>query len=78
MWGQPKNIEAAKESFLWDQTNLEESLSRLFKYVAEEATKSIDWYWRRKSVKARLSRGIQFSAVTLTALAALVPVVGAI
>jgi SMODS and SLOG-associating 2TM effector domain 2 len=32
------------------------------------------WYWRKKGAKALLSRAIQFSAVVLTALGALIPV----
>ena len=61
-------------SMPWKGTDPKSSLEALFKYVEAEADKSMTWYWRKKGVKAMLSRTIQFSAVVLTALGALIPV----
>lgn len=45
------------------------------KAVEEEAHKAIDWYWRSKKWKCRLSRAIQFLALALAALAGIAPIV---
>lgn len=59
----------------WDGSNPATPLEAVFKYVESEAGKALDWYWRKKGPKAQLSRAIQFSAVVLTALGAIIPVV---
>lgn len=61
-------------SLPWKSTDPDSTLQALFKYVEAEADKSMTWYWRKKGAKAMLSRTIQFSAVVLTALGALIPV----
>jgi hypothetical protein len=64
----------ALTSLTWKGTDPVNSLEELFKYVEAEADKAMAWYWRKKGSKAQLSRTIQFSAVVLTALGAIVPV----
>jgi SMODS and SLOG-associating 2TM effector domain 2 len=71
------NIEmAGPECLSWDCADATASLKDLLKYVEDEATKSITWYWRSKKSKAWLSRAIQFLAVTLAAAAGILPVIG--
>ena len=74
-----KNISPEAPGALeWTCPDPDESLKRLLRYVESEADKAIAWYWQRKKWKARLSRGVQFLAVVLTALAGIVPVAGAL
>lgn len=61
-------------SLIWKGADPDSSLEGLFKYVEGEADKAMAWYWQKKGPKALLSRTIQFSAVVLTALGALIPV----
>jgi hypothetical protein len=60
---------------MWDNTDPVQSLRDIRKAAEEEGQKAIDWYWRSKGWKQRLSRTIQFSAVTLTAVAGIASVV---
>jgi SMODS and SLOG-associating 2TM effector domain 2 len=70
-----KNISPEAPGALeWTCQDPVESLKQLLQYVESEADKAIAWYWQRKKWKARLSRGVQFLAVVLTALAGIVPV----
>lgn len=59
----------------WDPADPGASLLRVRNYVELEILKSINWYWANKKWKARLSRAIQMSALTFTALAGLVPII---
>lgn len=59
----------------WDPADPGGSLERVRHYVELEVLKSIGWYWANKKWKARLSRTIQLSALTFTALAGLVPII---
>src|SRR5271165_5793442 len=68
----PRN--ATPTSLTWKGADTDSSLEGLLKYVEAEADKAIAWYWQNKSPKAKLSQMIQFSAVVLTALGALIPV----
>jgi hypothetical protein len=68
----PRN--ATPTSLTWKGTDPDSSLEGLLKYVEAETDKAMAWYWRKKGAKATLSRTIQFSAVVLTALGALIPV----
>ena len=61
-------------SLTWKGADPDSSLEGLFKYVEAKTDKAMAWYWRKKGAKAMLSRTIQFSAVVLTALGALIPV----
>jgi len=70
------NITAANAGSLsWDPANVQSSLNNLQTYVEAEANKSLDWYWGNKRSKAKISRYIQFSAIVLTALGGLFPVI---
>lgn len=70
------NIEAANPgSFTWRPGEASESLAHLLTYVEQEAASTIAWYWRNKRWKAKCSRLIQISAIVLTALAGIFPVV---
>jgi hypothetical protein len=70
------NIRAqAAVDVMWDNTDVVGSLRAIRKNAEEEGQKTIDWYWRNKHWKSRLSRGIQLSALVLTALAGILPVV---
>lgn len=60
---------------MWDNTEVVGSLRAIRKSAEEEGQKAIDWYWRNKHWKSRLSRGIQLSALVLTALAGILPVI---
>jgi len=72
-----KNIEAAgPECLSWNCSDAAVSLKELLRYVEDEATKSMEWYWERKKWKARFSRGIQFNAVVLAAAAGILPIIG--
>src|SRR5713101_6417232 len=68
------NPTAGPGSLAWDDSNPKESLNRILSYVESEADKAIAWYWRNKRWKARFSRLIQISALTLAALGGLFPV----
>jgi hypothetical protein len=74
---QTKNIEAAgPECLTWNCADHAASLQELLKYVESEAQKAINWYWKNKRPKSFCSRATQFSAVVLTSLAAILPIVG--
>ncbi|HEV2382779.1 MAG TPA: SLATT domain-containing protein [Terriglobia bacterium] len=62
-------------SISWDAADPIKSLANIRLYVDGVATAGITWYWTNKRWKSHLSRFIQFSAVVLTAAAALVPVI---
>jgi SMODS and SLOG-associating 2TM effector domain 2 len=71
----PRNIEMrGTDALLWDVTMPEESLERLYQYVIEEAKVSETWYWRRTRPKAWGSLAIQWTAIALTGLAAILPI----
>src|ERR1017187_1979317 len=59
---------------MWNSADPVQSLRDIRKAVEEEGQKAIDWYWRSKKGKCRLSRAIQFFALALTALAGLAPI----
>jgi hypothetical protein len=72
---EPRNIKSDPlTSLTWKGADPDSSLEGLFKYVEAETDKAMAWYWRKKGAKAMLSRTIQFSAVVLAALGALIPV----
>ena len=71
-----KNIRAAEtKEVIWDNADLVQSLRSVRMAAEDEGQKAIDWYWRHTRLKRYLSRLIQFSALTLAALAGLLPVV---
>jgi hypothetical protein len=59
---------------MWDNTDPVQSLRNVRKAAEEEGQKAIDWYWKAKKWKQNLSRTIQVSALTLTALAGIASV----
>jgi hypothetical protein len=70
------NIQAAGPGALqWKPDQVQLSLDLLLGYVETEAANAIQWYWKSKRWKARLSRWIRLWALLLTACAGLVPVV---
>jgi uncharacterized coiled-coil protein SlyX len=70
-----RNIVARSDApLVWDSGDVAESLTQLCNYVTEEACRTEQWYWARKSPKAFLSRAIQLLAVTLTALGGIFPI----
>jgi len=58
----------------WIPADVNESLKLILEYVETEAGKAIAWYFDHKRWKAHFSRFIQFSAVALTALGAIFPI----
>jgi hypothetical protein len=70
------DIQAAPaEGLSWDGSDVRGSLDRVFKYVVHEASKSESWYWQNKKTKALWSRIIQWTAISLTGLGALLPII---
>lgn len=70
------NIEAGSPGLLtWKAGETRDSLVQLLRYVEQEATDAIAWYWRNKVWKSRCSRFIQIAAIVLTALAGIFPVI---
>jgi hypothetical protein len=59
---------------MWDPSKTMDSLRAVRMAVEEEGQKAINWYWKSKRWKARLSRQIQFWALALTALAGIGPI----
>ena len=59
---------------MWNSADPVQSLRDIRMAVEDEGQKAIDWYWRSKKWKARLSRAIQFFALALTATAGLAPI----
>jgi hypothetical protein len=73
---QSDNLDAGAPGYMkWGPGDSIESAKELLTYVEAEADKAIAWYWRNKRWKARCSRLIQFSAIVLTALAGIFPIV---
>jgi hypothetical protein len=60
---------------MWVNTDPVQSLRDVRIAVEEEGQKAINWYWKSKTWKSRLSRLIQFFALVLTASAGLIPLV---
>lgn len=74
--GGSSNIQAASPGALqWKSDQVPLSLDLLLAYVEKEAANAIDWYWRSKLWKARLSRWIRLWALILTAGAGIVPII---
>ena len=70
-----KNIQSqTTDTFTWDGKAPIASLEVVFNYVVGQANRSEAWYWQHKTVKARYSQLIQWTAVLLTGLAALLPI----
>jgi len=76
---QTQNISpAGPGGITWNCSDVCASLDSVYKYVEKEAAASIEWYWKNKWWKAKMSSAIQFLAVILAALAGLVPILAQI
>jgi SMODS and SLOG-associating 2TM effector domain 2 len=60
---------------MWDKSDLKASLRALRKSAEDEGQKAINWYWRKKRWKSVPSWMIRSSALVLTALAGILPVI---
>jgi len=60
---------------MWDHTDPAKSLQNVRMRVEDECQTAIDWYLTAKSPKSFLAQMIQFSALALTALAGIVPII---
>jgi hypothetical protein len=64
------------QAFLKD-TELDSALKALYQYTEAVARHSIDWYWRKKSWKARMSWMLRLVVIILFTLGGLVPIIKA-
>jgi hypothetical protein len=54
------------------------SVSGIYRYVEGEATHAIDWYMRHANGKSLGSRGIRYSAIVLSGIAGLLPIIASV
>ncbi len=74
-----KNIRAREPvEAMWDTNDPVQSLRAIRMSAEEDTQKAIDWYWRKKELKSRPARGIQFFALLLTALAGMASIIMAL
>lgn len=73
--GHSNDLQAGAPGSMWATGDSSQSIRQLMTYVEAEADKAIAWYWRNKRWKARCSRLIQVSAIILTAIAGIFPIV---
>lgn len=74
-----KDIKAKPLCLKWKtEADREVSINALCKYVEDEASKAIDWYHDKKKAKRAFSRFFRYSAILLTGLAGLFPVMRSI
>jgi SMODS and SLOG-associating 2TM effector domain 2 len=73
----PKDIAAISfEALKWDTPqDRQVSIQNLYRYAEQHAQQSIDWYLGSKSSKSRWSRWLRLSAIALTTLGGLAPVI---
>jgi hypothetical protein len=57
----------------WDPSNAASSLAEIHRYVIEQASNAINWYWRRKNAQQYPSRFIRFAVWFLAAIAGIMP-----
>ena len=75
--GNSKNIDSQEQHIPnWDPEQAEVSLTKIYEYVLDEATKSTKWYWKNKGSKALGSQVIRFSVWALAAVGGLLPIIG--
>lgn len=71
-----KNIQPAVLALRWDSEEARRaSIVALKDYAEGEAAEAIAWYWANKAEKARASKLVRWSAIILTGLAGLFPIV---
>jgi len=73
-----KNIQPDPHAPAWNGADPNGSLNSILEYVEAEASRAIDWYFRNRVWKSRLSRFIQFFAVIFAAGAGIVPILAQI
>ena len=61
----------------WKDADIENSLRDLREYVETQAQKQIEWYYRKKGIKARMSTSLRFVSILLFVVGGLVPIVKA-
>ena len=61
----------------WKPEDVEASLETLYGYVEAEAVRQINWYYRKKKLKAFMSRNLRLAAILLTGAGGLIPIIGA-
>ena len=67
------------EGLSWgDARETEASIQRVYAYAEQRAQQAIEWYLKSKGWKAFWSRSLRISAILLTTLGGLAPIVGSI
>lgn len=61
----------------WKDSDVENSLAELRRYVENEAQEQIAWYYAKKSRKAQVSTALRFAAILLFVMGGLVPIIKA-
>jgi hypothetical protein len=70
------NLSYEKPDLIWDSGDVAKSLHDVHQYAEGLAEGAIQWYYRKKVLKARLSQSVRYGAIGCTAFAGLVPVLG--
>jgi hypothetical protein len=65
---------AAVQPPQWDPADVSGSLVKLYEYVEAHATRAIDWYYRSKWKKAKLSYVLRFLTIACAAIGGLIPI----
>ena len=62
------------ENLSWaDDAAVRKSLQAIYAYADEAARASVDWYFEHKGMKGGIARGLRFSAIILTTIGGVVP-----
>ena len=72
------NLEPPPSALTWNPANPKESLDTLKAFVESEAGRAANWYFKEKTWKARWSSVFRLTAIILTALGGLVPIIAQI
>lgn len=76
LFGRPGDIEAAPLDLNWNTDDeRQKSIDLLKQYVEDEAAKAARWYYQKKGSKKILSQILRFSAIILTGLGGLFPII---
>ena len=57
----------------WKQEDAEASIKAVHDHLIQETQRAIEWYYKKKTWKARLSRTLRLGAILFTLIAGLVP-----
>jgi hypothetical protein len=77
MSNRPSDIKSDRPDLSWGD-DLEDWLSRLYNYVESQGEQVRDWYLRKKAAKRLGSRLTRYTAVVLSGIAGLLPIVVAL